>query len=140
VTLAELNNDAILQAVRDSFPAKAQRFFDALDNAKEAIFLQGLDRLSDVRTFLNEASVTAGDTGAFIEAFLKRHGDVQHGKFDRGRRKMPWLERNDSRISLTMTRTGGLSSEITSPEQIQPHPYRLRAADALIFASKAAAK
>jgi hypothetical protein len=65
--------------------------------------------------------------------------DIQHGKFDRGRRKMPWLERNDSRISLTITRAGGLNFEASLPEHITPHPYRVGAADALISASSSAA-
>ena len=53
---------------------------------------------------------------------------------------MPWLERHDSRINLTMTRAGGATSaEVTLPEHIAPHPYRLRAADALICASHEAA-
>jgi hypothetical protein len=48
---------------------------------------------------------------------------------------MPWLERTDARINLTMTRAGGRNSETTVPEQIEPHPYRVQAADALSLAS-----
>ena len=51
---------------------------------------------------------------------------------------MPWLEADGTRINLTMTRVGGMKWEATKPEQIEPHPYRLGAADALILASKVA--
>jgi hypothetical protein len=51
---------------------------------------------------------------------------------------MPWLERTDARITLTMTRAGGMNREVTRPEQITPHPYRLNAADALLIASQEA--
>jgi hypothetical protein len=53
---------------------------------------------------------------------------------------MPWIELNDGRIALTMTRAGGISWEATLPEHIQAHPYRLNAADALNFASMKAAQ
>ena len=48
---------------------------------------------------------------------------------------MPWLERNDSRISLTMTRAGGQNREATEPEHVTPHPYRLGAAESFVAAS-----
>jgi hypothetical protein len=113
---------------------------EVLDNGTEPAFRQELERLADVRRFLEKASYAAGDIEAFIGEVVARHTDVQHGKFDRGRRKMPWLERNGSRINLTMTRTGGMNREVTLPQHIPPHAYRLRAADALIFTSSKAAQ
>jgi hypothetical protein len=138
VTLAELHVDPVFQSVRERLPAQVRYFLDSLDNGVDPAFRQDLDRLSDVRRFLEEVCATVGDIQAFIGAVISRHSDVQHGKFDRGRRKMPWIERNDSRINLTMTRAGGMNSEATIPEHITPHPYRLRAADALISASSKA--
>ena len=138
VTLSELNSDPVLQSVRERFPAAVCRFLDTLNNGSEAAFRQDLDRLLDVRRFLDEARGAVGDIQAFMEAIISRHTDVQHGKFDRGRRKMPWLERNDSRINLTMTRAGGMTREALLPEHIAPHPYRLRSADAFILASEKA--
>ncbi len=140
ITLAELNGDAVLQSVRERLPIQVRRFLDSLNNGVEPAFRQDLDRLSDVRRFLEEAGAAVGDIEAFIGAVISRHTDVQHGKFDRGRRKMPWLERNGSRVNLTMTRAGGLNSEATVTDHIAPHPYRLRAADALISASSKAAQ
>jgi hypothetical protein len=138
VTLSELDNDTILQSVRNSFPAAVRRFLDALNDGSDPAFRQDLDSLSDVRRFLEEASGAVGDIEAFIGVVVTRHTDVQHGKFDRGRRKMPWLERDDSRIKLTMTRAGGMNKEARLPEHIAAHPYRLRAADSLILASSKA--
>ena len=48
---------------------------------------------------------------------------------------MPWIEINEGRITLTMTRAGGMNWEATLPEHIQAHPYRLNAADAFNVAS-----
>ena len=140
VTVAELNGDAVLQSVRERLPTHVRRFLDSLSNGTEPAFCQNLERLSDVRRFLEEAGAAVGDIQTFIGAVISRHTDVQHGKFDRGRRKMPWLERNASRINLTLTRAGGMKSEATVPEHIPPHPYRLPAADALISASSKAAQ
>ena len=61
--------------------------------------------------YVGSASGAVQDNSAFVDAVITRHADVQHGKFDRGRRKMPWLERINSRLQLTMTRSGGLNWE-----------------------------
>jgi hypothetical protein len=138
VTLTEMASDSVLRTVKDHLSAQASRWLNALDQATTPGFRQNLDRLGDVRRFLESASGSVADHSAFIGAFISRHTDIQHGKFDRGRRKMPWLERTDARITLTMTRAGGMNREVTRPEQIAPHPYRLGAADALLMASREA--
>jgi hypothetical protein len=140
VTLTELNGDGVLQLVRQRFPNQVRRLLEILDSGTEPAFRYELERLSDVRRFLERASAAANDIEAFISEVVTRHSDVQHGKFDRGRRKMAWLERNGSRINLTMTRTGGMNREVTIPEHIPPHAYRLSAADALIFTTSKAAQ
>jgi hypothetical protein len=140
VTLLELNADPVLQAVRERLPAQIDRFLNSLNDGTDPAFRHDLDRLSDIRGFLQEASSAVSDIGSFVTAMVSRHADIQHGKFDRGRRKMPWLELNDSRINLTMARAGGANFEATTPQNIVPHPYRLRAADALISASNLAAQ
>lgn len=140
VTLTELAGDSVLSFVKVNLPTHVRRLRYALDQGTTPGFREGLDRLSDVRRFLETASGAVEDHSAFIDALIHRHADIQHGKFDRGRRKMPWLERNDARITLTMTRAGGLNREITQPAHITPHPYRLGAADALISASLKAAQ
>jgi hypothetical protein len=135
VTVGELDRDAVLRKVRDELPALVRRFVESLDRGATPAFREGLDRLADVRRFLEAAAGVVNDHSSFIDALTGRHADIQHGKFDRGRRKMPWLERSDDRIQLTMTRAGGVNREVTQPEQITPHPYRLGAADALLKAS-----
>jgi len=135
ITLAELANDPVMLVVKTNLPARVQRLLDILDHGTMPGFRENLDRLSDVRRFLEAASGAVQDNSAFVEAVITRHADVQHGKFDRGRRKMPWLERINSRIQLTMTRSGGMNREAADPAHINPHPYRLRAADAFISAS-----
>ncbi len=136
ITLADLGADPVVISVRSNLPGRVQRLFDTLDRGTMPGFRENLDRLSDVRKFLESASGAAHDNAAFVDAVSSRHADVQHGKFDRGRRKMPWFERNGSRIQLTMTRSGGMSREATQPAHINPHPYRLGAADAFIAASR----
>jgi hypothetical protein len=136
ITLGDLGDDSVLLSVRTNLPGRVQRLFDILDHGTMPGFRENLDRLSDVRRFLESASGAAHDNTAFVDAVISRHADVQHGKFDRGRRKMPWFERNSSRIQLTMTRSGGMNREATQSAHINPHPYRLGAADAFISASR----
>jgi hypothetical protein len=139
VALTELDCDPVVQSVRGIFPARVRRFLTTLDDATNQVFRANLDRLSDVREFLEKAMAAVDDVDAFLSAFIVRHTEVQHGKFDRGRRKMPWLERTDTRVNLTMTRTGGANRELRSPDEIAPHPYRLGAADALVMGARRAA-
>lgn len=136
ITLADLAADSSMLSVRTNLQGRVQRLFNILDQGTMPSFRENLNRLSDVRRFLESASGAAHDNAAFVDAVIGRHADVQHGKFDRGRRKMPWCERNNSRIQLTMTRSGGMNREATQPAHINPHPYRLRAADAFISASR----
>lgn len=134
VSICDLDGDLVLKLVREKLNSQVARFVDTLNNATHPDFRQNLDRVSDVRMFLEEARNAVDDIEPFVGTIMRRHADVQHGKFDRGRRKMPWLERADSKLFLTMTRAGGLTSEARVPDDIAPHPYRLRAADALISA------
>jgi hypothetical protein len=138
VNLSELENDAVLQVVRECLPGRVKKFAGTLDHGEDAAFRCNLERLFDVRQFLDRASDASSDISAFISVICGRHADIQRGKLDRGRRKMPWIEINDGRISLTMTRSGGMNWEVTVPDHIQAHPYRLNAADALNLASQRA--
>jgi hypothetical protein len=83
VTFVELNDDQVLGTVMKEIRTRTGRFLDTLKNGTEVAFRQDLDRLSDVRRFLEDAS-TAGDTKEFIAVLINRHTDIQHGKFDRG--------------------------------------------------------
>jgi hypothetical protein len=96
--------------------------------------LRDLERLADVRQFLERAAGSAEDIGALTTIVYERHADVQRGKFDRGRRKMPWLEKTTAGLARTATRAGGLQFEATEVADIGPHPYRLASADALVAA------
>jgi hypothetical protein len=140
VTFRELERDPIMETVMKEIPTRTERFLNTLRSGTEAAFCHDLTRLSDVRRFLEDASAACGNTGELVSVVINRHTDIQRGKFDRGRRKMAWLECNGTRINLTMTRAGGRNSETTLSEQIDPHPYRVQAADALSLASAKAAR
>lgn len=138
LSLNELASDSVLERVKTSLPSRAKRLARALDESSSDRFRQDLDRLSDVRRFVESAAAVIHDNSAFVDVGILRHSDVQHGKFDRGRRKMPWLEISNQRIQLTMARAGGLKREVMRPDEITPHPYRLNAADAYINAAEKA--
>ena len=131
IAASDLVSDPVLERIRGELPAAVQNLTKALDSAETELFRQDLHRLEDTRHFLEKAAVACNATESLVRELMERHAEVQRGKFDRGRRKMPWLERVADRISLTMTRVGGLSREATVPEDIVAHPYRLSSADAL---------
>ena len=131
----ELNSDTVLRRVCAQLPSTVNRFMATLDDAQSEQFLTDINRLEDVRMFLNLVAASCSSPALLTQVLMARHADVQKGKFDRGRPKMPWLEVMAGRISLSATKVGGLDWEATKPGDISPHPYRLAAADALITAA-----
>ena len=139
VSPQELQQDPVLELCRDELPKAVDDLDSSLQSGHTTAFRDGLERLHDVELFLQHLRHSATRTSDFVSGLLERHADVQRGKFDRGRPKMPWIEERAGRLSLTMTKVGGLGREPTSPDQIEPHPYRLASADALIDAASASA-
>ena len=136
ISPTDISNDPVFKLVYDRLPAATQRLTKCLDEGKTPQFQMNSERLLDTRQFLEQAAACSGPQ-PLVQVILERHSEVQRGKFDRGRKKMPWLEQSAGRISLTMTRVGGLKKQVTSPTELAPHPYRLSSADAMIFASEA---
>lgn len=126
---ADLASDIPLEKARIELPKAVNRLETHLSRLKSEHALKDLARLDDTREFLRAAAQAAGESKRFVECLVKRHSDVQHGKFDRGRRKMPWLEWIGSRLAQTMTKVGGRPDEVTKADQIVPHFYRTEAAD-----------
>ena len=133
--LSDLKDDLVIKLVSDKLPEAFGRFQKSLQEGQTELFSRDLERLTDVRTFLESAASKSDNPQDMVVEVMRRHTDVQRGKFDRGRRKMPWLEINGDKICMTMTRAGGLNREALKPDNIAPHPYRLNAADAMISAS-----
>jgi len=123
-----IKNEAILKQVRELLPKATAEFCSLLDQGTTDGFRLGLERLSDVRAFLEAAVHSCDSANGLTQTIIERHIDIQKGKFDKGRRKMPWIEKTGNKISLSMTRVGGLRIEALKPDDVRPHPYRLRTA------------
>ena len=130
--LAELANDAVLCNVAAELPRAAQAFGETLTDR----VLHGGAALDDARRFL-QAIAAEDKASAVVDAILARHSEVQQGKVVRSQRKLPWLEQRDGCLSLTMARSGGQRGEVSAPEHITAHPYRLAAAERFISATQA---
>lgn len=134
VDSAAVSRDEILRLVCDNLPGAVGQFVAALEGGQTEYFRRNRARLDDVHHFLLDAAAACDSPLSLMRSVLARHADVQHGKFDRGRRKMPWIEQVGERLCLTMTQVGGLQYEAASSDDIAAHPYRLAAADAYIKA------
>jgi hypothetical protein len=129
--------DRILKRVAEALPGVVSTLEATLHRVRTPHVGANPEPLADVRQFLVQMAAAVPNVRDVSNIVLSRHADVQHGKFDRGRRKLPWIERTSDGIALTMTRVGGLDREVTSPADIRPHFYRLAAADAFISARSA---
>ena len=134
ITAASVARDLIVGQCAETIADAAQQFQQALSNGVTEAFRRDLDRLNDVKGFLGNAA-GANRSQVFVEALIDRHTEVQHGKFDRGRRKLPWIDRKSNRYELTLSQVGDVSGEPKSVEAIRPHEYRLAAADRFISAN-----
>ena len=133
-----IESDDTVNSVRQLLPAAVHDFDSLLQAASSEHFKHEIQRLDDIRESLlavADASTVNGCEG-LAKAIVRRHRDVQNGKFDGGRRKMPWIEESMRGFVLASTRVGGLDHEVTDPVEITPHPYRLQAADAWFEAGR----
>lgn len=137
VRLVDLATDDVLAECARSLPDASREFEDSIDKAGSQDFKADLaGRLKDVRAFLEQAAAVTAGTREFIDIVLARHADVQHGKFDQGRRKLPWLETVDGEVRLTTARANLVDREPRRAEDMLPHAYRTGAADALVRAAE----
>lgn len=137
VASSDLASDEVLHGVAESIASLIARLDRALDEAATPWFRDGLERLADLRAFLHRAFSVNG-ARELIHVLVNRHAEVQRGKLDGGRPKLPWVSESNGRIVLTLARAGGLRVEPNEIEQVAPHPYRLAAADALRAAARPA--
>lgn len=133
VTAASAARDPVVNQCTRAMADAAQQFQQALAGGATEQFRRGLDRLNDVKEFLSNTAVS--QPSLFVEALLDRHKEIQNGKFDKGRRKLPWIERKSKGYELTLSQVGDVSGEPKSVDAIRPHEYRLAAADRFILAS-----
>lgn len=134
ITAANVARDPIVMQCAEAIGDAAQQFQKALSGGMTEQFRRELDRLNDVKEFLRSAA-DKNQPRLFVEALIDRHTEIQHGKFDRGRRKLPWIDRKSNRYELTLSQVGDISGEPKSVDAIRPHEYRLAAADRFISAS-----
>lgn len=139
IKVADLRHDPVIELVLNQLTAAANRLAHSLDDPKTEAFQRDLHKLDDVKRFVGIAGKSTTDINSFLRVIIDRHSEIQSGKFDRGRRKMPWLEMKGDKITLTITRVGGVPFEATVADDIVAHPYRLGAADAMLKASQAVA-
>ena len=130
----DLVDDAVISDMRSNLSAVIDRFAQTYSACSQPDFHAGNSNLRFVESFLNTLRDSLGDNVAMVDAVLSRHKDVQQGKFDRGQRKAPWIERNGSAIALTMAPSTNRTKEITQPNEIAPHEYRTESVDWFLHA------
>lgn len=130
IETSTLAADPVLEDVARRAPAAVERFERALEEGSTVGARNGLGRLADVRAFLARLGPRKLSAAVLVDAVLARHADVQQGKLDRGRRKLPWVEVADGVATLTLARAPEVQGEPRRVEDIVAHEYRTASADA----------
>jgi hypothetical protein len=120
-----IGKDQVLKQVTRDFPKVAQRLETARRKATD-LPNEAAKAITDAFEAVMTSQAESVDTNKLVRAILTRHKDVQEGKFDRGKRKSPWIVEDQGYYRLTFARAGGLGYEVTDIDQIAPHDYRLR--------------
>jgi hypothetical protein len=126
--LARAQRDEVLGAAKRDLRQAADRLAAAMEEGVTVKFRENLERLRDVRTFV-EAAAASATPAEFLEHVLARHRDVQRAKFDRGRSKMAWLELRSGSVTPTLAVAQHLSRAPDTVDAMPAHPYRTVAAD-----------
>ncbi len=119
-----VGGDDVLRRCHEQIGCVHKRLRDAHAALKEHGLYEQVSRMQHAVYFV-EAAAKSKTPLALADEVLERHRQVQHGKFDRGRRKLPWVERRGDRVVLTASRAGGQRGVVTRPEQIPLHAWRL---------------
>jgi hypothetical protein len=117
--------DSIVNDLPKMVATVARGLTVALD-AAAALDTSVRSTLADAADFVRALGRPGLDSGTVVETLLHRHKDIQEGKLERGRRKMPWIVRDKGAYCLTFARVGGLDRPVTNPSAITAHDYRLR--------------
>lgn len=124
----DARTDEVVSAVRLRIAKRADALKRAVEALQAARLLAGRGVVGDVVEFGTQL-VAARDEWSFVERLVGRHHDVQRGKVDRGRPKMPWLERSGDRWQLTLADMSDLRAPPKREDDLAAHPYRTLAAD-----------
>jgi len=136
IGLSKLSSDEVIQRCARTLPGLVSRFEKTVESAETAGFKRELERLRDVRAFFVELAKATLTSDELVDQVLRRHTEVQHGKFDQGRRKLPWVEAVDGNAVLTLARAPQVGREPYRAGDVLPHEYRTMSADALLLASR----
>jgi hypothetical protein len=128
IELRQIRQDKVLDNVLDRLPAAAEGLRHAVEEAQTIAFTKGLERLADSQSFVFGAA-SAGTVVDLVGHILSRHRDVQHAKVAGGRRKMPWLEERDGRVTPTLASAMRVARPPERSDDVLAHPYRTLAAD-----------
>jgi len=126
--LARAGQDEVIALAQLELRGAGARLQAAVDEGVTLTFRENLDRLRDVRAFVEAASGDSTPAG-FVERILARHRDVQRAKFTRGRSKMAWLEVRNGAVAPTLAVAQHLNLAPDTIEGMPAHPYRTAAAD-----------
>lgn len=122
-----VSNDQVIAGCHDRVQSAAERVLAAQDDLGNHGLHEEAQKMDNAVRFCCSAQRTASPSG-MVEVIMQRHADVQHGKFDRGRRKLPWLEVRGNTIAVTSSVAGGQRREVTKPEHIPVHAWRVTSA------------
>lgn len=130
---ADVHADPVIEHMRQELGPASLALDEACIRLRESGLSDAADAVHDAVRLVREAG-RAPTTAALTTVIMKRHDDVQRGKFDRGRRKLPWLEMRGATIAITSARVAGADRPLESPDRIALHAWRTYSARAFISA------
>jgi hypothetical protein len=131
-------SDRVMIKIATELPLAVATLDRALSDQRAQVIGARPEKLEDTLVFLRRAAEST-DPLALADMVLRRHSEVQRGKFDGGRRKLPWMEEQDGALALTPTRVPETPADVQSFDDMRPHAYRMFTAQRLLVGTGSAA-
>ncbi len=123
--------DPVIEAAARELPGRSRELLEAfrrrLGLGRDELFTRGRGILK-VAELLAQAHEGVNSPESVVRAVLRRHAEIQSGKFEQGRPKLAWIEERGAEFVLTGARIGTRVSEPTSPDEIRAPDWRFGAA------------
>jgi hypothetical protein len=113
-----------LAAVASNLLAKSERLFS---HGRHGLLSRGRGILE-----IAKQAQAVTDVPSIVRMVLKRHAEIQRGKFEQGRPKQAWIEERGPEFALTSTRIGTRSREPETPNDVRGPDWRFGAAVSLL--------
>ncbi len=133
LTMAQAAADEPIVSTSRSLPEAISKLMSHVERDATGAFHGGELQMDTLWHHLKDLVGAEGAPLQTLECVLERHKVVQGAKQANGRAKLPWVENQDGRLRLTLTRSRERLEPPQAPSDLAPHEYRTKTPYGFLF-------